>query len=343
MRILNVMLSGGRGGIEAAFANYAVALKTTGDEVVCCVTPKAAIRESLTEFEIVTLPPYSQFDLRVIVRAAKLLRSVKPDVVLVHGRRALMVFVMARKLFGIRVRIVQVLHRPRFKNLRSVDHVITVSAQLREQVLAHGLDAKRVSHIPNFLPVEIAPPAPRAWHATPVIGALGRMVPEKGFDIFLDALAILREKNIAFAVRIGGSGALLEGLQARANELGLGAHIEWLGWVSDTAAFYESIDIFCLPSRAESFGLVVLEAFAYGALVASTRTSGPSELIVDGENGLLCEMHADAIAAMLMLALEYPERAAGIAAKANADSARYALATVAPQISACLRAVSAAA
>ena len=338
MRVLNGMLSEGHGGLEFAFAHYADALQMAGAEVVCCVAPHASIKQNLTAgIQVIDLPHCSQFDPRAILRAARLIREVRPDVLLAHGQRAYTIFLRAQRLFGKTAPLVQVLHRPRFKNVNAADHTITVSKRLREQAIERGADPARVSHIPNFLTHAAAATPERAWQTPPVIGALGRMVPEKGMDLFLEALAILKHRAVPFRAIIGGNGQFQDTLHAHAAALGLGPDtLQWLGWVDDNATFYNAIDIFCLPSREESFGLVVLEAFAHGKPVVATRTFGPSELITEGKNGLFCAIDAESIADGLMRLLQNPALGAELAARASAESIRYRMETVAPMIGACV-------
>jgi glycosyltransferase involved in cell wall biosynthesis len=63
--------------------------------------------------------------------------------------------------------------------------------------------------------------------------------------------------------------------------------VEFLGWVKDKESFYFNIDIFCLPSLHEPFGIVLLEAFKYCKPIVSSAAEGPKEIISDGVNGLL--------------------------------------------------------
>ena len=76
-------------------------------------------------------------------------------------------------------------------------------------------------------------------------------------------------------------------LHLLAEKLGLSSHIVWEGWVKDKTAFYRKLDIFCLPSLEESFGIVVLEALAHAIPVVATDVSGPLSIITHEVDGLL--------------------------------------------------------
>ena len=71
-------------------------------------------------------------------------------------------------------------------------------------------------------------------------------------------------------------------------ELELESYISFVGWVKDKKEFYNNIDIFCLPSLYEPFGIIVLEAMEFGVPIVCTKTQGPSEIIRDQVDGLLC-------------------------------------------------------
>jgi glycosyltransferase involved in cell wall biosynthesis len=327
------MLGEGLGGIEFAFTRYALALKSVGFTVKCCIAKDAAIAAHLDkDTPLAVLPNLSQFDPVAIWRVSRLILRWRPDLILVHGKRAHRIFSLAQWLFGKKAPVVKVLHRPRFNHLATADHVITVTRQLAEQVAAHGVLAKNVTHIPNFLTATPPLLPSRPWQAVPVIGLLCRLVPEKGVDLFLEAAAILQRRGQVFTVKIGGDGALANSLRDRAQALGIGDLIDWAGWVDDSHAFFDSIDIFCLPSRAESFGLVVIEAMAHSKLVVSTKTSGPLELITDRINGLLCDIAPESLADALAYALENPGRSATMAQQGHAESTRYQLSAVVPEI-----------
>lgn len=331
------MLGEGRGGIESAFAHYNDALRAAGMEVTCLITRDAKIGASLApDISVIELKRYVQYDPRAWVQVVRLLRAQRPEVILTHGRRAQVIVACAQQFFGKVAPQVVVLHRPRFKGLADADHVIAVSNALREAVIATGVNAARVTHIPNFMTHVPNAPAPRAWQSPPVIGLLGRLVPEKGVDVFLGALAILRHQGVAVRARIGGSGPLAEELYAHAESLGVAGDIDWLGWVEDNAGFFASVDLFCLPSRRESFGLVMLEAFAQGKPVIATRTSGPCEVIADGKNGWLCDISAEALATTIRHAIEHPDEATAVARQARTDLAQYTVPAVAPRLAACL-------
>jgi glycosyltransferase involved in cell wall biosynthesis len=95
-----------------------------------------------------------------------------------------------------------------------------------------------------------------------------------------------------------------------AQELGIADRVYWPGWLTDTAAFYDGIDLFCLPSNDELFGIVVTEAMQAGLPVVATATFGPREIVIPGETGWLVPAgDAGALADALEEAVKDPEKA----------------------------------
>lgn len=131
----------------------------------------------------------------------------------------------------------------------------------------------------------------------PLLGALGRMVEKKGFDILLAACNHLNKENIDFKLQIAGGGPLKHELELLAKEFKLDNRIEFIDSISheDVPLWIKSLDIFVLPCKKDSQGdmdgipVVLMESMLSGVPVITTRISGIPELVIDGISGLLCE------------------------------------------------------
>jgi glycogen(starch) synthase len=114
---------------------------------------------------------------------------------------------------------------------------------------------------------------------------VGRLVYEKGFQLALDALpgVIERVGNVRFLV--AGSGTHEAALRRQARELGLNEHGSFLGWIGDDVlhSLYRIADLCVVPSIAEPFGLVALEAMASGCPCIVADTGGLREVVPTGE------------------------------------------------------------
>jgi glycogen synthase len=177
---------------------------------------------------------------------------------------------------------------------RRADQVIVCSYYMRGHVAdIFDIDERRVAVIPNGVdPSELRPSgdlqALRGEFARPqerLVLLVGRLVYEKGFQLALEALPSVIERvgNVRFLV--AGSGTHEAELKAQAEQLGLGAHGTFLGWIGDDVlhSLYRIADLCVVPSIYEPFGLVALEAMASGCPCIVADTGGLREVVPGGE------------------------------------------------------------
>jgi colanic acid/amylovoran biosynthesis glycosyltransferase len=127
------------------------------------------------------------------------------------------------------------------------------------------------------------------------IGALGRMVEKKGFDVLLNAAKILTDSGMQLELHIAGDGPMLNSLKQLAVKLGIddATHFEGSLPHSKVAAWLQTLDVFALSCKMDRSGdmdgipVVLMEAMSQFVPVISTRISGIPELVVDGVTGLL--------------------------------------------------------
>ena len=143
--------------------------------------------------------------------------------------------------------------------------------------------------IPNGIALYAPTSAP--WtHPRPYVLAIGRHVPQKGFDVVLRAVAELGQTSQGeFDLLLAGDGPEQAALRTLAEELGLAERVRFVGRVehAQALALFAGCLFFVLPSRHEPFGLVNLEAMAAGKAVVASRVGGVPEIVVDEETGLL--------------------------------------------------------
>jgi glycosyltransferase involved in cell wall biosynthesis len=122
-----------------------------------------------------------------------------------------------------------------------------------------------------------------------LLGAMGRLSAEKGFDLLIDAVdGLLRNGENVF-LWIAGKGNAHEELEARIRRLGREDRIRLLGHLPEPRDFLEAMDLFVLSSLREGLPNVVLEAMALEVPLVATRVAGIPSLIRDDENGILVE------------------------------------------------------
>lgn len=174
------------------------------------------------------------------------------------------------------------------------DNVVTLTNRDRELWLegirSDKMKAKLVT-IPNPNPYENLNVSSYSEREKVVI-AVGRLTSQKGFDLLIKAWAKLSEQDNEWILKIIGNGEDKESLELLAKEHNVYSSIKFIPATKNIESFYKQASIFCLSSRYEGFGMVILEAQAFGLPVVSFDCNcGPSDLIQHGKNGYLvpCE------------------------------------------------------
>ncbi|MCP5362291.1 MAG: glycosyltransferase [Hyphomicrobiales bacterium] len=302
MRIFNIMLGRGLGGIEQAFVDYSACLARRGHAVVSVTRNGARILPTVSALKIpghsvASLNCYGGWDIFCARALRKLLAEEPVDAIIAHGGRAVS---MARRAAKGIAPVVGLAHNYSTRRLIGCDAIFTITQDLQQVVTSAGQPAERTFHIPNMV-TEIVPTG--GLHTVqqnpPVIGAMGRFVAKKGFTDFLEALKLLHAEGVPFRAILAGDGEERQRLKKRTAMLGLENVVEFPGWITDRAAFFRQCDVFCLPSHHEPFGIVLLEAMAHGVPVVTTDTEGPREIITPEEQALVVpirDVHAMATA-----------------------------------------------
>ncbi|MGH1342042.1 MAG: glycosyltransferase family 4 protein [Nannocystales bacterium] len=217
--------------------------------------------------------------------------------------------------------------------LRQADLLMPVSGYTGGLLEASGVSGDAIHVAPNGVDAEAFRAADgaafRAEHGLgdgPLVTTVCRLVPRKGIDTTLEAVAQLRERIPGLRYAIGGSGPDRQRLETRVRDLGLQDTVRFLGRVPDDqmANCMTAADVFCMPARSEppdveGFGLVFLEAGACETAVIGARAGGVPDAIVPGETGLLVEPSDPAgLADALHGLLTQPEVRARMGATARA-------------------------
>jgi len=184
-----------------------------------------------------------------------------------------------------------------------------------------GLAPGRGTVIPNGVALDDewglgAGTAPAGLPVRPYILALGRVVEKKGFDLLLEAFAVMDPGRRSADLVIAGAGPALESLRARAAALGVAGQVHFPGRLSrdEVTGAMAGATLFVMPSRLEPFGIVVLEAWKAGTAVVATVRGGPPEFVHGGRDGVLVDpFDTAAFAAALELLLDDPARRRAIA------------------------------
>ncbi len=250
-----------------------------------------------------------------VLRLAAYLRRNRPSALLAAKDRAGKVAVVARRLAGVRTRVVfrigttpsaalegksfwrkLLWYVPMRLIYPRADGIVAVSGGVAQD-LAH------ITHLPETRFHVIANPVitPRLeslakeptshpWfsdHSTPIILGIGRLTRQKDFPTLLRAFSIVR-KNFRCRLVILGEGGSREGLEALAAELGVSDDVSMPGFVANPYSYLRKAALFVLSSAWEGSPNVLTEALALGVpVVATDCPSGPREILQSGNYGLL--------------------------------------------------------
>lgn len=235
------------------------------------------------------------------------LRNVRPDVVVVSGWStfASQAAIAWSRAHGVPYLLLVESHdlgpRPRWRRfvkgavaprlIRGAAGVLVVGTAARESVLARGARPDRVRVFANTVDiedwVERAGRLPaRSSDGDVVVLSVGRLVPEKGLDILVRAIAQTDDERLRLV--IAGAGPEADRLAELARDLGVRLQLRGDLPEDRLAAEYVAADVFALLSPSEPWGVVVNEAAASGLpLVLSDRVGAAHDLLRDGENGFI--------------------------------------------------------
>ncbi|OLC06450.1 MAG: hypothetical protein AUH42_05535 [Gemmatimonadetes bacterium 13_1_40CM_70_11] len=176
------------------------------------------------------------------------------------------------------------------------DLMVAPSAPAGRQIRTLVRDSRTpVRIIPNAIGLDrVREQATRmsGWHGArgasgPVLVAVGRLVPEKGFDLLLQALARVRLQMPTARLVIVGDGPSRVSLERLARRLGIEGAVSWTGFLDNPFPYMAAADAVVVPSRWETFANVVPEAMALGVPVIATRCGGPEDILEPGRDGFL--------------------------------------------------------
>lgn len=247
------------------------------------------LRPSLSRWEALT----SNWRRGASVR--RTVRAHSPDVVISFMDRTNILVLLATRLSG-RPVIVSERIDPRFYTIpagwRLLRHItypwadaLVVQTQAVAEWARTVVPPSQVSVIPN--PLSSQPPPAGAIRENHVV-AMGRLDPQKGFDLLVSAFARIAEKHPAWHLHIYGEGPQREELQAAIAQVNLSDRIHLKGRTTTPQEVLSSAGMFVLSSRFEGMPNVLLEAMSCGApCISFDCPSGPAEIIDSGRNGLL--------------------------------------------------------
>jgi glycosyltransferase involved in cell wall biosynthesis len=249
------------------------------------------------------------FDPRIFLQVRRLVRERRIDIVHAHEYKSdVLAWLVSRRepvvplatvhgWFGQDTLRERAYYAADKRVLAKFPHVIAVSAAIRDELIRSGLRSSAITVVPNGIDHRAFQRQPQrrlaerqrigATEADVVIGAVGRLERQKRFDLLMEAIARVRGARPQVRLFIAGEGGLRGDLEHMRSRLGLEGACVLLGHQPDIANLHNAFDLFVQASDDEGSPNVVLEAMALETPLVATEVGGASDLIVDGEHGLL--------------------------------------------------------
>jgi glycosyltransferase involved in cell wall biosynthesis len=303
-------------GTERHMFDLACALNNEGlQATIACPTPAPlADKATAVGIDVVPIQKGGLIDWPAVRTLRRLLRSNALDVIHAHnGRTALsaaLAVALARRgrciatqhflqpnrvsLSGPKARLSHLAHK---WVSRSTHCFVAISDAVRDEMLQRGeAPSEKVTTVPNGMaePATDSEASPEVVRQelgltedAPLIVCAARLEAEKDVSSLIKAMSPVVAAHPNAFCAIAGQGSQEELLRKQIQDSDLSNTVRLLGFRSDVIALINAADIFVLPSPAEPFGLVLLEAMALSKPVIATRAGGPLEIVVEEETGVL--------------------------------------------------------
>jgi glycosyltransferase involved in cell wall biosynthesis len=297
--------------------------------------------EKASDAPLFPVPPVAQVHelrspstARSVVPLSKLIRAHRPDFVYTALPHVNILGAISAIASGRGTRLIVSVHNNLSEEFRGLDdagklrmltpwtyrrafRVIAVSRGVASSIVSHGSVGEKTRVVPNPVDdscftydatVRQQSISSRARTAPRII-SIGRLVPQKNFNLLIDAFSHFLNEFPDATLTILGEGPLRSPLEEHVRKLGLADAISMPGLHPNPSDILRGCDLYVQTSDFEGFGLAILEAMAAGLPCVSTDCDyGPRELIQNGRSGFLTESDPIRIAAAMAEALRSPER-----------------------------------
>lgn len=327
IRVLHTIDTTGPGGAETVFVNLAKGLDSRRFDSFAAITGPGWVSDELRKkgIEPIFVQAKGGFNLQYILELGRIIREHKINLVQSHLLGSNLYSSIAGMIYHVPVvstfhGFVDIDNRDRLMSVKSriinlgANKIVFVSDRLREFfVSVYGYSAVKSVIIYNGIDTSVFQSRRddsirkelglNTDHV--LIGAIGNIRPAKGYECFLKAARLIHDRypQCRFVIAGEGSGSLYGSLLKLRNDLNLEKVFSFLGFRDDSAKVLNNIDVFVLSSFSEGFSMSTIEAMACGIPVVVTRSGGPEEIVIDGENGIIVGLqdHVDIADAIINL------------------------------------------
>ncbi len=297
IHILHILPTLDTGGAERLLIDIAKGLDSSRfKQSVLCFKWGGELVEEMrkTGTEVFVLEKKLVFDPLNFIKIWKIISKLKPDIIHTH----LGADIYGRLIAGLKgIPIVSTEHNlnkdegviTRFLKKATIHYakaLIAVSkAVARDAHERYNVPLEKYEIIYNGVDASRFSPSPHTFNDVFRIASVGRLSEQKGFDVLIEAIHLLDDKNIR--CEIAGEGSLRSKLETQINKYNLSQHIKLIGVRHNIPEFLASQDVFVLPSRWEGLGIAALEAALVQIPIIVSNVDGLQEIVDDAHNGLV--------------------------------------------------------
>lgn len=245
-----------------------------------------------------------------LLHLCKIIRDKKINMLHTHGYRSNIIGALAAKITGIpsistchgwidNTRALRLYNQLDKIFLRLSDKIIVVSHQIQSELIKRGLRAKSIEVLPNAIEAKKYENISRQRSVkrdklgfddkVPIIGSVGRLSSEKGYNYLLQACSVVVKKMPTLKIIIVGDGPERTFLKKLAQNMGLGKAVFFTGFLERIEDWLSIMDIFVISSKTEGSPLVLLEAMAAGLPVIATKVGEIPNILTHHQNGILID------------------------------------------------------
>jgi glycosyltransferase involved in cell wall biosynthesis len=289
-------------------------------------------------------------DARALVSIARIIRAYRPDIIHTHLSKAGLLGRSAAILSSRAVRVHtfhgtvfggyfgasasgMIQRAERILGART-DRIVALSERQRDELLEYRIaPASRIRIVPLGMDLHrfegLDREAARTELGIPesvvAVMAIGRLVPIKRIDRLLRAVAAAGQEAPSIRLYLVGDGGERASLELLVDSLRIRDRVVFAGWSADTPTWYAASDVVALTSDREGTPLALIEAAATGRPVSAADVGGVSDIVLDGETGIVVPPDdAAALAAALVRLARDPDLRKRLGAAAPARAGRYA-------------------
>lgn len=307
-KIIHIFAPGPTGGAEKVVLVGLIALKELGLKITPIIIKELRCPDYADYFcekliekniEPIVVETSKAFDLSLFLKIKTLILRIKPDIIHTHGHKAL---IYTSKVVSDSIHMIHTHHgntahtiKVKFyewmalRTMKKASAVVAVSEAMEQELATSGVEKKKLHFIPNMLSLN-----PIESTAKPVsdgeieLICVGRLTPEKGLDILINALSKLK-KNLSkqYKLTILGRGSQKDDLKKLTRDKSLNERINFVGFHDDITPFLAKAHALVLPSLREGLPMTLIEATASGLPIIASNVGGIPSLVKDQENGIL--------------------------------------------------------